>query len=171
MMQLQEGKICFLFAEGVLAAQYDAWSFYRNQFENGCASGNKAVDFVCVADKVGWLIEVKDYRQHSRTKAVELCDEIASKVRDSLAGLAAAQTMANSDEEKKFAQKLLRAKKVRVACHLEQAAKSSRLRPNAIEADKLQDQLRRRLKALDPHPLVLSTATQDNRVPWQSRSN
>ncbi|WP_338849259.1 hypothetical protein V8J88_09830 [Massilia sp. W12] len=45
--------------------------------------------------------------------------------------------------------------------------KASRLHPIAIEPDKLQDQLRRRLKALDPHALVLSTQAEDKRAPWQ----
>ena len=33
-------------------------------------------------------MEVKDYRANRRTKAIDLADEIALKVRDTLAGLA-----------------------------------------------------------------------------------
>ena len=41
------------------------------------------------------LIEVKDYRFHPRTKPIPLCDEVALKVRDTLAGLAAARVNVN----------------------------------------------------------------------------
>ena len=37
-----------------------------------------------------WLLEIKDYRRSPRTKAIGLADEVALKVRDSLALLVAA---------------------------------------------------------------------------------
>ncbi len=43
------------------AAQYDKWSFYRNQFTNMFGQ-SKAVDFLYVEREQTWLIEVKDYR-------------------------------------------------------------------------------------------------------------
>ena len=50
-------------------------------------TGCKAVDFVVVASgsrKVLWLVEVKDYRRHTRTKAIDLPREVALTIRDSL---------------------------------------------------------------------------------------
>lgn len=167
MIQIQEGQLTFVFSDLVMACKYDDWSFYRNQFQNGCYRDNKAMDLLCHSGSVAWMIEIKDYRCHHRTKAVDLADEIAIKVRDTLAGLAAAQTQANDRDEKLFAKKMLRATRLRVVCHIEQPAKSSRLRPQVIEPDKLKDRLRRELKAIDPHPIVMGKKNTAVAVPWQ----
>ncbi|WP_066457040.1 hypothetical protein [Castellaniella caeni] len=168
MTTIKEGSLTFQFDAGVGASKYDDWLFYRRQFQNKCCSDNKAVDFLCQADNISWLVEVKDYRQHSRTKPTELANEVARKVRDTLAGLVAAQFNATETEEKKMAHKMLRASCMRIVCHLEQPSRASRLRPqgHAIEPDKLQWQLRQQLKAIDPHPLVVDAASIGHRLPW-----
>ncbi|EGV28123.1 hypothetical protein ThidrDRAFT_4086 [Thiorhodococcus drewsii AZ1] len=172
MAEIQEGSLLFTFDAATSASKYDDWSFYRNQFQNACFRNNKAVDILCKSDRVTWLIEIKDYRQHARTKSVDLADEIAIKVRDSLAGILAAKTQANDSEEKDFARKLVLSKQFRVVCHIEQPAKSSRLRPRAIEPDDLKDTLRRLIKAIDPHPIVMDKDTSGPTVPWNvSRRN
>ena len=89
---LTEGNLEFRFQSD--AAHYDEWAFYRNQFQR-VAGGSKAIDFICLAGRGTWLIEVKDYRVHPRTKPSCLCDEVAIKVRDTLAGIAAARCNAN----------------------------------------------------------------------------
>lgn len=99
MAVLIEGGLQFTFGSSCLAEKYDDWSFFRNQFQNTC-SGAKAVDFICVSNGCCWLIEVKDYRQHPRTKPQELADEVAIKVRDTLAGLVAAKMNANNPSER-----------------------------------------------------------------------
>ena len=107
---IAEGMLEFEFPNGCQASKYDDWSFYRNQFQ-GVANGCKAVDIVCVERNVSWLIEIKDYRQFPRTKAIDIVDEIAVKVRDTLAGLAAASRNANDDEEREHAQRALASRK------------------------------------------------------------
>lgn len=97
---IEEGRLTFTFPVGSLASKYDAWSHYRNQFQSVCG-GAKAVDIVYAESKVGWLIEVKDYRVHSRTKASDLAEEVAIKVRDTLAGLVSARCNANEAEERR----------------------------------------------------------------------
>ena len=92
---IAEGALTFTFAADAEASKYDDWSFYRNQFQQGCFTDNKAVDLLCELNRSAWLIEVKDYRAHARTKAVDLADEVAIKVRDTLAGLVAARVGAN----------------------------------------------------------------------------
>ena len=92
MTVIREGTLDFHFEATATASQYDAWAFYRRQFQNHCSLDNKAVDLVCRAGTVAWLIEVKGYRQHPRSKVIDLADEVAIKVRDTLAGLLAAQT-------------------------------------------------------------------------------
>lgn len=75
--------------------KYDDSSFHRNQFQ-GFAGGSKAMDAVAFAgDGTLWLIEVKDYRRHRRTKLGSVFAEVAAKVRATLAGLAAARVRAN----------------------------------------------------------------------------
>lgn len=166
MQVITEGALTFTFSGQATAQKYDDWSFYRNQFQNGCATDNKAVDIACLAGQEAWLIEVKDYRAHTRTKLLDLADEVAIKVRDTLAGLVAAQHQANDANEKQLAHKLLRARTLRVVCHIEQPGRVSRLRPRAVEPDKLQDKLRRVLKALDPHPRVMDAAAVPAACPW-----
>jgi hypothetical protein len=167
MTVIREGALSFRFAPDVQASRYDEWAFYRNRFQNQCARANKAIDLLCCGRQTTWLVEVKDYRQHARTKPVALADELAQKVRDTLAGLAAGQWQAHVADEKNLARKALRARHVRVVCHLEQPAKATRLRPRAIEPDKLKDQLRRLLKAVDPHPMIVDKATLAPSMPWQ----
>jgi len=65
---LDEGQLRFSFAAANLACNYDAWSFYRNQFKDGCGKDNKAVDIVARIEDTTWLIEVKDDSQHQRSK-------------------------------------------------------------------------------------------------------
>ena len=85
MTTITEGALTFSFPAGCQASKYDDWSFYSNQFQP-VANGCKAIDILCVEGNVSWLIEVKDYRWHPRTKAIDIAGELATKVRDTLAG-------------------------------------------------------------------------------------
>lgn len=161
-----EGELIFTFPTD--ASKYDEWSHYRNQFINTC-QGAKAVDlvFLDTADQtICWLIEVKDYRVHARTKPIDLAEEIAMKVRDTLAGLLSAKWHATNSDERRYARKLTQATKVRVVLHLEQPAKTSRLRPRAIEPDKVLQKLKSLIKAIDPHPLVIDHRETAGKVSW-----
>lgn len=163
---IAEGALTFTFAADAEASKYDDWSFYRNQFQQGCFTDNKAVDLLCELNRSAWLIEVKDYRAHARTKAVDLADEVAIKVRDTLAGLVAASVGANDPVERAFARRMVRSQRMRVVCHIEQPAKASRLRPRVIEPDKLKLKLRTLLKAIDAHPIVMDRSSTAATLPW-----
>lgn len=163
---IAEGALTFTFAADAEASKYDDWSFYRNQFQQGCFTDNKAVDLLCELNRSAWLIEVKDYRAHARTKAVDLADEVAIRVRDTLAGLVAASVGANDPVERAFARRMVRAQRMRVVCHIEQPAKASRLRPRVIEPDKLKLKLRTLLKAIDAHPIVMDRSSAAATLPW-----
>jgi hypothetical protein len=122
---------------------------------------------VCRFRQETWLIEVKDYRTYPRAKVIDLADEIAAKVRDTLAGLVAARCNANEAKERDLARQLLGAKRIRVVLHLEQKGIKSRLYPRGIiEPDKLTQKLRSKLKALDPHPMISSAQKPAPGVPW-----
>ena len=131
MTTLREGDVEFEFPAGCEASHYDNCAFFRNQFSR-LAGGSKAVDFLCINNRYTWLIEVKDYRRHPRTKPSELHEEVATKVRDTLAGLAAARANASEPEEREMARQALR-KDWRVALHLEQPSQPSKLRPKVID--------------------------------------
>ena len=143
-MQFDEGGLRFEF-NGAEAGKYDEWRFYQNRFKGSC-NGNKAVDFVYVEAGRTWLIEVKDYRRHRRTKPGDLADEIAIKVRDTLAGLAAAKFNADDQDERRLARYALQKANLRVVLHLEQPANPSRLFPRTVDPSKLKQKLKQKLK-------------------------
>ena len=128
MPPITEGRLTFGFPDGWRAAKFDEWSFYRNQFQKvgnvsiSCSdqkcegelrcvkcgktrvAGIKAIDILAVeTGSQCWLIEIKDYRREPRTKTIDLADEVALKVRDTLAALVAAQVNANDADEKAMA--------------------------------------------------------------------
>ena len=166
MTEIEEGALKFSFPDHCKASKYDDWSFYRNQFQF-VAGGSKAVDILCLANDTVWLIEVKDYRQHRRSKLIDLDDEVASKVRDTLAGLAAATANANSDDERALARQALAIRRWRVALHLEQPNVKSRLRPQPFNVADIVSKLRSKtLKAVDAHPVVLDCGAPRPGIPW-----
>ena len=165
MTVIEEGGLKFSFPAHCQATKYDAWKFYRKRFQ-ATAGGSKAIDILCLQKGVSWLIEIKDYRQHPRTKPSDLGDEVASKVRDTLAGLAAASANAGDTGERRLAERALAKRRWRVALHLEQqAVATSPLRPQAINPADVLSKLRKKLKAIDTQPVVLSLQTPGT-VPW-----
>lgn len=182
MTVITEGNLRFTFPANVTASKLDEWSFYRNQFERHlggirlackkcnadllcreCESqksvGVKSVDIVALdANSAAWFIEIKDYRRHRRTKTINLADEIAIKVKDSLALVLAAAVNANDVDEKTQAQALLRATTINVVLHLEQPVKTSRLFPRAIDPAAVKQRLRQLIRAIDHHPSVVEVA-------------
>ena len=167
MNTITEGSLRFRFPDDCLASKYDDWAFYRNQFQP-IANGCRAVDIVCVSAKACWLIEIKDYRQHPRTKAIDLDQELATKVRDTLAGLASAAKNANDAGERQLAGKALaRKREWRVVLHLEQPTTSRRLWRTPIDVAKLSQKLRSKaLKAVDAHPIICDRDSRSNGIPW-----
>ncbi len=167
MIKITEGRLTFSFPAGCQAVKYDEWPFYRKQFQ-AVAGQSKAVDILCVKGDVSWLIEIKDYRQHNRTKPSDIADELAIKVRDTLAGLAAAAKVANDADHRKLAQKALKTDRWRVVLHLEQLATSSRLRSRPIDPKTIWQKLksRKKLKAIDAHPVICNRNRIPDDIPW-----
>lgn len=156
MTEIKEGAITFRFDAGAEPQQYDEWRFYRDRFER-VVNDTKAMDILCLEGETLWLIEVKDYRAHPRTKPSEIADELARKLRDTLAGLAAARIHAHKEVERRFAERALRSAEMRVVLHLEQPEKPRRLFPNIVNPANLQEKLKQRLRsAVDNHPKVVS---------------
>ena len=169
MPSLPEGKLRFDFPDGWEVTQYDGWAFYKNQFKDSCC-GNKAVDFLAhhPDEDPLWLIEVKDYRHHRRTKTIHVWDEMAIKARDTLAGLVAAKANA-SNLDKQWATVALRKPKLRFVLHLEQPTRHSKLFPRAIDPARVQEKIRQLIKPIDAHPRVTELNDMAH-VPWSVKS-
>lgn len=168
MTNITEGDLTFSFPDCCQASKYDDWSFYRKQFQ-AVAGESKTVDILCVVKgDASWLIETKDYRQHTRKKRIDIADELARKVRDTLAGLAAAAKAANEADQRELARKALASGRWRVMLHLEQPATVSRLRPRPIDPATLLIRLRsKKLKAVDAHPIICDRSTVPSYIPWK----
>ena len=162
---LTEGNLQLQFPTSYDAVHYDEWAFYRNQFQS-VAGGSKAVDFIFLDGDEKWLIEVEDYRLNWRTKPSALSEELAIKVRDSLAGIAAASCNANDPHEKQIAKRALRTGRWFVVLHLEQPRVRSRIRPWIVDPADLIQQLKRVLKPIDPHPKVVNKDDMVPNVRW-----
>lgn len=194
MPTITEGQLSFDFPEGWLVAKFDDWSFYRHQFlrlsgvrlacgRKGCGqdlkcvrcgrlgfAGVKAIDILAIEGTACcWCIEIKDYRLHGRTKTIDLADEIAMKVRDSLAALAAAAANANDHAEKTQAASALACQRIRIVLHLEQPTRHSKQFPRAIDPADVLHRLKQLVKAIDPHPLVVES-TRLNGVSWSVKT-
>lgn len=154
MTAITEGALTFTFPAGAQVCKYDEMSFYRQQFSR-MGNGIKAMDLAFVDEHTLWLIEVKDYRQHPRTKTIPLIDELAAKLRDTLAGLMSAKCTAQVMAEKVFAQSAVRTDQIRVVLHLEQAAPVGRIAPNKILTVAKIQKMKQRLHSVDANPRVV----------------
>ena len=156
----------FAFPQGWRVLKYDDCSFHRNQFQS-FAGGSKALDAVALTpDNTMWLIEVKDYSASRRRKAGTVFAEVAAKVRATLAGLAVARVRANDVGERAFAHEAIGAGSLRVALHLDQPAQSSRLFKQVIDPKTARTQLRREMRAVDPHAICYGHGVDQTLVPW-----
>jgi hypothetical protein len=174
------------FTEGHLTFEFpDAWqicrpgetSYYVRHFQHFCTfpgsdGGCKEMDFLAYdpISLVLWLVEVKDYRAQQRTKPIDLADEIALKVRDSLALLRVAPVrdaamLANGRlQARDFARASIPAASLRVVLHCEIPAHPSRLFPGIRDSANLQQKLSTKLRQVDPHAVFVDRNS--NKVPW-----
>lgn len=167
MNNVQVDSLTFTFPPSWKACKYDEWAFYRNQFSR-MWSGIKAVDLIAIESQVVWLIEAKDYRQQGRTKTIDLADEVAKKVFCTLAAMLPAKVNAPDTSERHFAKEITDSQRLRVVLHLEQPVRSSKLFPRAINPSNVQIKLRKIIKPIDPHPMVVES-TQMQGLAWTVR--
>lgn len=170
MTAIREESVVWTFPPGWAARKFDGAGYQHNQFAH-VAGGSQAVDITAL-DPAGttlWLIEAKEYVKGRRgADKVPLPFEIAAKVRDSLACIFAASIRAVG-EEKNSARAYLAAANLRVVLHLEQrVAPPAMLQPAYDPAD-VQAKLKQLLRAIDPHPIVMSTQSPAAAVAWQTR--
>jgi hypothetical protein len=128
---------------------------------------SKAVDVVAhePASDTLWLIELKDYRTHRREKSGDLFDEMAIKVRDTVAGIALAQRR-TGNEFGAFASTLGIGTALRVALHLEQPMKPSKLYPAVTDRGNHWLKLRQKVRLVDPHAVVCEIRAMPAGLGW-----
>jgi hypothetical protein len=157
---VDEGAFRYQFPDHWTAVKFDGISFYLKSFQK-FAGGNKAVDVVAVEPRSNgractlWLIEAKDYRVHPREKMVPVGQELAEKALGTLACLLAGRANAG-DTGQVMADRVwndaMQIEKIRFVFHFEQPDKPSRLFPQPIDPKSIKDDIRRSLRAVDPHP-------------------
>ncbi len=168
MTTIREGRSTHVFPQTWRAKKYDALPYYVNHAQS-FASGLKAVDIAAIEpgnSPVLWLVELKDYRLQKRTKPSDLFDEVAQKVRDTLAGLKIISTRSNDVTEAEFAQLACSARSIKVMLHLEQPNRHSKLFPQIIDPKIAKQAMKSKMRAVDAHPIIGNAATLDSKVTW-----
>ena len=123
---VKEGNLQFEFDERwtVPILEWDKDAAYQNGIQE--AGNSKAVDFICIyQDKLVYLVEVKDYRIHRRTKTEDLQTELVAKVRDTIAGLVGAgRRNQHAERCKPYLESILKPHKLTVVLWIEQPPQS-----------------------------------------------
>jgi hypothetical protein len=99
-----------------------------------------------------------------RTKTMDVVDEVATKVRDSLAGIFAASKWHSHHAHQEEAREHLGAERLRVVLHLEQPKAHSKMFPRKYDLSRLQQKLKSLVKVVDAHPLVVELGS--TALPW-----
>lgn len=159
-------RFAFDFPPGWTLLKYEDCTYFRKHFNDLASS--KALDLLALAPQHSelWMVEIKDYRRHRRTKPGNLFTEIAHKVRDTLAGLAAARVAANDHQSRSFAADAMRADRFRVVFLLEQPQKPSKLFPQVVDPATGSTALRKALRAVDPHPFFGNASDLTAKTAW-----
>jgi hypothetical protein len=107
-------------------------------------------------------------KKNKRGNPNSVFDEVASKARDTLAGLAVARAMAQKPQERTLAQQALGYKQIRVALQLAQSARHHRLFQHVVEPADAHMLLRKAVKQIDRKPIcaVGSLGQQNKALPW-----
>ena len=172
MATLSVDGLYFTFRPSIAARKYDGSLHYRTIWQH---QGQTAVDIVAMkmaaAPDTVWLIEAKDFRVITREPEPSnlrgLAETVATKVVDTLSGLADAAANAVVPEEKEHAVRAMAATRTRIVLHLEpHDGQHSKLFPSNFSGGVLQ-KLKQLVKGIDPNPLVLNIAnTPRAGVPW-----
>jgi len=121
-----EGNLQFEFDERwtLPILEWDRDAAYQRGIKE--AGNCKAVDFVGIYDcRLVYLIEVKDYRTHRRTKTEELQAELLFKVRDTIAGLVGSGRRSEHAKLcKPYLDAILKPHKLNIVLWIEQAPQS-----------------------------------------------
>jgi len=170
----------FDFPDGWLVMKYDETPYYQHKFNKhltgtkGWKKEMKGVDLIAsdtsVQEPVLYLIESKDYRHYRRNKTILPTEEFVYKVLDTLTGILPTILCSDSttNGEGILADEVKAARRIRLVYQFEQPGKTSKLYPRAFDVADMQTEIRRELKIIDPHALVIDAGTQ-HKVAWTVR--
>lgn len=164
-----EDRIRLEFPDGWKVLRPAKGAYYKRHFQT-FAGGCKEMDFILFepVSRVLWLLEVKDYKTNRRVKPQCVFEEIAEKVRDSLALLLASSVRDDPSicGVRSFMDVCAIPNEIKVVLHLEQPSKPSKMFPGVkIDADATQ-KLRAKVRAVDPRARVSSTSSTD--MEWRA---
>ena len=162
----KESGLCFEFDDDLKIIKYDEYGgFYRDKVLR-CFCDLKAVDFICQKKSELWFLEVKNFSENDRTKPITVADEFIEKVKDTITGIATMCYITNGEDRKTF-QSLICARKIHLVlhCNLDKHLNSKEL---VTRQRNLQDQLRKKLRAIDCHLKVTSTDNPVYKLPWRT---
>ena len=164
---ITEGQLIFEFDSTLSTIKYDDSSYYKRHFQNQCHTKNKAVDIIAYNKEFVWVIEIKDFRKHGRSKEQSLCEELSQKIRDTLAGLFGAKFyLSHSYDEKLFFKDILACQRIYFVLHMEQGHNPNKRKQIYDRAD-IKQKLKNTLKAIDPHILIRNKDDQQSdEIPW-----
>ena len=164
---ITEGQLIFEFDSALSTIKYDVSSYYMKHFQNKCHTENKAVDIIAYDKEFVWLIEIKDFRNHGRSKEQSLCEELSQKIRDTLAGLFGAKFYrSHSGDEKLFFKGILVCQRIYFVLHMELDHNPSKCKQIYDPAD-IKQKLKSTLKAINPGILIINKDDQQSyKIPW-----
>ncbi|MBF0784226.1 hypothetical protein E4T80_01875 [Muribacter muris] len=158
MKEIIESNIRFHFPNE-LAIKYDDEIFYQ-KFKS-IAQGTKAIDILYISNPIAWMIEVKNYQKRVINKQIiepeqpsKLPEIIATKVRDTMAGICCLKYDNNNIDLQSFAENFLKQRKLKIVFHLEQDEAYERFRP--IDPADILQRLKVLLRNVDPNPYIVN---------------
>ncbi len=165
---IQEGDFIYHFPDSFKVMRPCECKYYTQDWQTFAVGknqpGNAETDFVAfdTSEKKLWLIEVKDYRRHPRSKTAEIGLEFARKCRDTLSLLAALQVSPwahakkdKTSENDKASDEFQKMKSIQCILHIEIPPAKQK----GVSLSSIKDSVRRHLRRLDPKVKV-GTASQ-----------
>ena len=165
MNKYHEGAFRYTFPREWKVFRLQTDEFYRRQFQ-GFNGGSKEVDFIALdGNDCLWLLEAKDFSNHPRSNPRDLAEEVADKVRDSLACLEAMQVSSLSNPGSRVAgEGLSKAQSCRVVLHLEMPTPGN-LALSPIDSSNVRMRLRQLLRGIDSTALVADQSRLRDEIP------
>lgn len=155
----QEGSLQFSFDDQWNVIKYDKESDYREKIQK--IAKTEAVDFLGIRESELYFLEVKGFRDYRietqrRLTSGELVLEVAQKVRDTIAGVIAAnRTSSEPQKWHSFTQHLSNpSRPIRVVLWLEYDLPAYQKARSKVEASVHSQQLKKAVKWLTPYAFI-----------------
>ena len=165
-MELIEKNLTFDF-DSSLSIQYDETKYYREKFRSISDSEISAVDFITIDEKIGYLIEVKDYRHIDTDFKTykELMPKIIKKILSTLSATIPMKWRSDDSFEREIAHSFSKTENLIIVIHIELPPEISRQQMAFFRRDKLELALRRKLSPISSDIYVVPIINNVS-LPW-----